>query len=677
MVVFREQTKRSSWLFALIFAIGGLAAGVALVSSLGPAAAQTGGATFNQLGQDIDGEATGDESGTSVAMSADGNTVVIGSPEGETFSFGHARVFRLNGGNWVQLGQTIVGDTAFDDSAFAVDISADGNTVAIGAPNNDDAGDNAGQVLVFRLTGGSWVQLGQDIDGETARDFFGSSVAMSDDGNTVIAGAPLNDGNGSLAGHARIFRLSGNSWVQLGQDIDGETGGDFSGTSVAMSSNGNTVAVGAPNNQGVANSAGHVRIFRLAGGSWVQLGQDIDGIGFIADSGEAVAISANGNTVAIGAPQQSDNGDFSGQVRVFQLNGNTWNQLGTDIDGDSADDEAGSSVGMSADGNTIIIGAPENDDNGTNSGQARIFQLNGNTWNQLGTDIDGEASSDLSGTSVAMSADGSTVVIGSPFNDSSGGVQSGQARVYRNSQAPATCNGLAVTVDIGAGDTPTPGADVILGTPGGDTIAAGNGNDTICGEGGPDTITGGSGNDTIFGGDGSDTISGQAGNDVLHGEAGGDRLNGGVGSDQIFGGTGNDDLRGQGGNDTLNGENGTDQFFGGSGQDTINTGNGGNAGTAQVVSGQSGADTIFGSPQNDVLDGGLGQDEIHGGAGNDILNGGRSGDDLFGDAGNDQLFGGPDRDTLSGGAGGNDTCDGGGANTDTADNTCETTTLVP
>ena len=238
------------------------------------------------------------------------------------------------------------------------------------------------------------------------------------------------------------------------------------------------------------------------------------------------------------------------------------------------------------------------------------------------------------------------------------------------------CGGLTVTVDLAAGDSPTDGDDVILGTNGPDAILSGDGNDTICAEGGDDIITAGAGDDTVFGGDGADTISGQTGIDTLHGDAGIDLINGGPDNDVINGGDGDDDLRGQGGDDLLNGDAGVDQFFGGSGQDTINTGDGGNAGTAQVVQGQGGADTIFGSPQDDVLDGAAGQDELRGGNGNDVLNGGRSGDTLYGEAGDDQLFGGPDRDTLDGGAG-TDDCNGGGATNDTATATCETLVLVP
>ena len=242
--------------------------------------------------------------------------------------------------------------------------------------------------------------------------------------------------------------------------------------------------------------------------------------------------------------------------------------------------------------------------------------------------------------------------------------------------APSECNGRVVTVDLGAGDTPTAGDDVILGTAGDDVINSLAGNDTICGGPGDDELTGGPGADTILGGGGTDTINGQGGDDTLQGGGGDDRINGGAGDDEISGGAGGDDLRGQGGDDVLMGESGIDQFFGGSGADEIHTGDGGNAGTGIIVQGQGGPDIIYGSPQDDVLDGSQGQDEIHGGAGDDELNGGPSGDDLFGEDGDDQLFGGPDRDTLSGGNG-TDDCNGGGATNDTADATCETLVLVP
>lgn len=271
---------------------------------------------------------------------------------------------------------------------------------------------------------------------------------------------------------------------------------------------------------------------------------------------------------------------------------------------------------------------------------------------------------------------------------------------------PILCDGLAITVDIGAGDQPTNGADVILGTAGDDVINGLAGDDTICGLGGADTINGGGGADTIFGGDGDDTIGGQGDADTLHGQGDNDRLNGGVGNDQLFGGPGQDDLRGQGDNDTMHGGDDIDQFFGGSGNDTINTDDGGNLGTAMVVNGGGNNDIITGSPQNDLILGQFGLDELYGMGGDDTLNGGGGSDDLYGGAGNDTLigaanrdflYGGDDNDTLNGGTGdddlfgesGDDTlngqgntdlCDGGTTGQtagDTATTTCETQTNIP
>lgn len=268
------------------------------------------------------------------------------------------------------------------------------------------------------------------------------------------------------------------------------------------------------------------------------------------------------------------------------------------------------------------------------------------------------------------------------------------------------CNGLAVTVDIGAGETPTSGADVILGTTGVDAISSLGGADTICALDGADTINGGMGVDTIFAGKGDDTIGGQGGVDTIYGEGGNDMVFGGMGNDQIWGGTGDDDLRGQGGNDVLHGEDGVDQFFGGPGDDEIHTGPGGNVGTTQVVRGQGNNDTIFGGPDDDELDGGPGLDEIHAGPGSDVLHGGNSFDMLWGDDGPDTLFGADGRDILHGGSsddqlsgglgdddlygeagdddldgqGGADLCDGGTDDEvagDSASATCETVVAVP
>ena len=142
--------------------------------------------------------------------------------------------------SWSQLGSDIDGEAAGDSSGRSVSLSSDGTIVAIGAIYNSGGGNgsNSGHVRVFQYDSNttSWSQLGSDIDGEAAGDYSGFSVNLSSDGTIVAIGATYNDGNGSNSGHVRVFQYSNSSWSQLGNDIDGEAAGDYSGYSVSLSS---------------------------------------------------------------------------------------------------------------------------------------------------------------------------------------------------------------------------------------------------------------------------------------------------------------------------------------------------------------------------------------------------------------------------------------------------------
>ena len=241
-----------------------------------------------------------------------------------------------------------------------------------------------------------WSQIGVDIDGETADDLSGLSVAMNAAGDTVIIGAPYG-GNGANAGQARVFTLTDSGWVQVGADIDGENEDDLSGGSVAMNAAGDTVIIGAPYNDGNGNSSGHARVFTLTDSGWVQVGADINGETANDQSGGSVAMNAVGDTVIIGARLNDGYGNASGHARVFTLTDSGWVQVGADIDGDTTGDLSGESVAMNAAGDTVIIGARVNADNGANAGQARVFTLTDSGWVQVGADIDGETAHDNSG----------------------------------------------------------------------------------------------------------------------------------------------------------------------------------------------------------------------------------------------------------------------------------------
>ena len=300
---------------------------------------------------------------------------------------------------------------------------------------------------------GAWTHLGDDIDGEAAGDRFGSSITLSGDGLTLAAVATSADGvNGVDSGHVRVFRRSSSAapWIQLGGDIDGEATGDvdISGANgdVALSYDGSILAVGAQLNDGDTGVAddnrGHVRVYQWDNTSWTQMGADIDGEAGGDSSGSAVALSSDGLTLAVGSPIANDgNGSFSGQVRVYgyDFQNDTWIQLGSDINGEANLDFSGSSVDLSGDGFILAVGAWGNDGvNGNSNGHVRVYgyDFDNDTWIQVGLDIDGEAIGDQSGWSVALSntvVSGLVLAVGAISNDG-GNANSdnrGHVRVYR------------------------------------------------------------------------------------------------------------------------------------------------------------------------------------------------------------------------------------------------------
>lgn len=329
-----------------------------------------------------------------------------------------------------QLGDPIDGVAAYDESGGSVALSANGQRLAIGARKNDAGGFDAGQVRVYEWSDDAWVQLGGDINGEAAYDESGYSVAMSSDGSRVAVGAPFNDGNDFDSGHVRVFELLDDTWTQMGDDIDGEAVYDESGTSVALSRYGNLVAIGAPRNDGNGMGSGHVRVYQYTDENWMQLGDDIDGESYGDHFGLSVSLSRNGNRLAVGAPFNiNDNGINAGHVRVFQQVGDTWIQVGDDINGEAAYDESGGSVSLSADGERLAIGADGNNDGGMNAGHTRVYQWSEGAWVQLGVDIDGETYEDRSGNSVSLAGNIKHVAIGAYLNDGNG-PSSGHTRVF-------------------------------------------------------------------------------------------------------------------------------------------------------------------------------------------------------------------------------------------------------
>lgn len=391
-----------------------------------------------QLGSDIDGEAAGDNSGEAIAISASGLVLAVGATnnDGNASNAGHVRLFEYAGGNWVQMGYDIDGNTFVDNLGKSVALSDDGHIVAVGAPYTDVNGNYSGEVKVFHYTGSFWLQMGSTILGDAAYDHFGHSVSLSADGITLAIGAPNNDGisGGTSPGQIKIYSFTGSDWVLKGDPIYGEADYDRWGSALSLSDNGNILAGTAIYNNGAGNDAGHARLFEYIGGDWLQIGSDINGDAAQDNLGISVSLSANGEIVSVGAPFHGAGTSFAGRTKVFQNMGGNWVPLGNILDGMNIGDRFGWSVSLSDDGSILAIGALTHDGLDTvqsNRGQVAMYQFGSGIWNQIGNDIYGEAPQDYFGYSVSSNSNASIVAVGGSNNDGNG-INAGHARVYAN-----------------------------------------------------------------------------------------------------------------------------------------------------------------------------------------------------------------------------------------------------
>ncbi len=391
-----------------------------------------------QMGTTLEGAGTNDVMGYAVDINRDGNRIIVGSryssdPErGSSGRFaGHATIYEWSGSNWEEIGSPIYGTGREDLSGSAVSMSKQGNTIAIGAPYSNTNGSDAGQVRIFIWENGNWVQLGNELRGTNPGDRMGSSVTLSADGNIVAIGAIRNDEGGSNAGQVRIYQWQNNTWVQMGNALNGSAAGEQFGVEVDLSDDGLTVAVGGNGNDHTDRNAGYAQVYRFNGADWVQRGQDIYGIYEGGELGLGLALSADGNVVAVGSPRGDHDSNALGYVQVFEWENTNWNQIGSTIFGENRNDYFGYSISLSDNGRILAVGAPFNRDNGYYTGHTKSYQNHNGSWEQVGTTINGETAVELSGYAVKLSGNGSRIVIGAcEFIADGSVIGNGKTRVF-------------------------------------------------------------------------------------------------------------------------------------------------------------------------------------------------------------------------------------------------------
>ena len=377
-------------------------------------------------------------------ISVDGDTALIGANQDSDNGHwsGSAYVFIRTGATWSQQAKLLASDGVAED-IFGYSVALSGDTALIGAMYDGDNGVHSGSAYIFTRTGTTWTQQQKLLASDGVTDAqFGISVAL--DGDTALIGANRDDDNGIKSGSAYVFTRNGTTWTQQAKLLasDGEAEDRF-GFCVAL--NGDTAFIGSEDDDN-GNVSGSAYVFTRTGTSWAfqqkllpSDGAALDWFGF--------SISLDGNTALIGAWLDDDNGVDSGSAYIFTRTGTTWTQQQKLLASDGAAGDQFSAYAVSLHGDTAIIGAYNDDDNGANSGSAYVFTHTGTTWKQQQkiTASDG-AANDWFGASVALFGD--TVLIGSWLDDDKG---TNSGSVYVFTKVGLTCSitgGLGVSLKI-------------------------------------------------------------------------------------------------------------------------------------------------------------------------------------------------------------------------------------
>jgi hypothetical protein len=388
-----------------------LTAGVLLFSS------QLSLAQFTQQGPKLaDVTAPGAGQGKSVALSADGNTALVGGPQDHNF-LGAAWVYVRNNSAWVQQGSKLLGNNAIGDAVaqgWSVALSSDGNTALVGGIGDSSLVRYGGAVWVYTRENGVWTQQGNKLFGRdgVGPGNQGTSVALSADGNTAIFGGPGDD---TFMGAAWVFTRNSGVWTQQGKKLvgSGAVGMAKQGSSVALSADGNIAVVGGTDDN---SFTGAVWIFTRNNGIWTEQGNKVVGNGFVGSpvQGTSVALSADGNTMIVGGPGDSSK---AGAAWVFTRNNGVWVQQGNKLVGNGALEMAmqGSSVALSADGNTALVGGPGVAQGGL--GVTWVYTRQSGIWTQQDVLVGSGAVGGDQGESVAISADSDTSLVGASYDN--------------------------------------------------------------------------------------------------------------------------------------------------------------------------------------------------------------------------------------------------------------------
>lgn len=380
--------------------------------------------------------------GQSIAISDDGTTAIVGAIAPPNWGF----VFERVDGTWDQQATLDIdlGGTPF---GVSVGLSGDGEIATVGGFN----GRGRGRALAFRRAGGTWDQAVVLDPRVAARDEladFGRSIDVSRDGDTILVGGIHNRGGGE-GGTGTVFVFRENENGQWYRNTRLNAPGDGFGGSVSLSDDGSTALVGAwndadPNgfdNEVPGSGAGSAHIFSRTDGTWSAQSKLAASDGDPDDHfGNAVDLSGDGSIALIGAFNDEDpRGERGGSAYLFANESGEWLEV-TKFAADDGDshDQFGNSVAVSGDGSTVLVGAATDEDPngagsdaGSGAGSAYVFTRPGDSWaQQTKLAASDGAPGDFFGISVALPADGAPRLVGTSGDGDVEEDESGSAYVF-------------------------------------------------------------------------------------------------------------------------------------------------------------------------------------------------------------------------------------------------------
>jgi hypothetical protein len=375
--------------------------------------------------------------GTDVAISADGNTALVGAAGGgacsgsSSLSCGAAYVFVRQGEGWsldATLTEPEPGAVGFGKT---VALSGDGTVALVAAPQSGCliplAPNTCGEVFAFVRAGGTWV-FEKKIQKafELEFDQFGLNMALSQDGSTAVIASPGDECIGGLhCGAGYVFDRAGGAWNQQAQLLTSPDPRALAGLSAAIAADGNTILLGAQSDQAF--------VFTRSGGAWTQTARIPSPAGGNDSFGSSVALSADGALALIGASGAFFAPLDGGAVYSFIRNGITWTQQQkVTVAGAAAGDHLGSEVALSGDGRAaLVLASSESCTAGSRCGAVYEMLRQGGTWSapvRLFALVPRPA--EFPPPSLALSAAGRTGIAGAPAASCPAGTNCGFARVF-------------------------------------------------------------------------------------------------------------------------------------------------------------------------------------------------------------------------------------------------------